>query len=289
MTILGFSGGEIFCHPEVYEIMERASSRHRTVLVTNGTMFRIESIPRLIAMGARNLWSRGLVRIGISVNEEFDGEEQFKALLKKKIQVFDRLSEERRHQGKRLPQFELKIPIRENTAPYLDEIATAVQDTSIEAVTFQVLTSQAFCCFLGLDPTDRTAIESFLSSKEQAPEPIPFRRIEALRTSLSRLASLPRSTRNSINFLPAIPESDVLAYYEGRMDLSKFRCTSPWIHWMIDPAGIAFHCIHPEGINLNKEPFLAAWSDPRMRAFRREIRDRRVFPCCTGCCFITHL
>jgi len=287
LTVIGFSGGEVFCHPQVHEILRYASIGHRTAIVTNGTFLDDETVHRLVQLGAQNFLKKGLVQIGISVNEDIDGYEKCKAVLDEKIRIFEKLASEKSRQKKRFPQLELKVLIRDDVAPFLDLFASAIQYSPIEAVTFQMLTTQAFSCFTGFDINDRNQIEAMRNYKDKAPGLNKFSKIAELEKSFERLLSLPKSIRNKIGFLPPISIKDFLDYYRGEMNPDKFFCVSPWMHWTIDPYGVAYQCINPEGIDLKEIPFRKAWNDPKMRALRREVREKKLFNRCLGCCFLT--
>jgi len=288
-TLLGFSGGEIFCHPEMYEILHHAARRNRIVFVTNGISFNDRSVDRLIRMGARKLWNNGLVQIGVSINEPIDGFATCVSLLEEKIRTFDRLAAERRRQGRTYPRLELKVLIRDDTAPFLDLFAQAVRSPSVDSVTFQMQTSQLFFCYLALDPNDRNRVEALRKYKDGRGGAIQFHRTKELKDSLSRLEALPRFIRERVSFLPPIHHNHYMDHYSGNIDLSRFYCTNPWMHIMIDPNGVAFQCMNAEGIDLKRVRFRTAWNDPRLRAFRLEVRERETFPRCAGCCFLQPL
>jgi len=80
-----------------------------------------------------------------------------------------------------------------------------------------------------------------------------------------------------------------LDHYSGNIDLPRFYCTNPWMHIIIDPNGVAFQCFNAEGIDLKKNRFRTAWNDPRLRTFRLEVREKKTFPRCEGCCFLQPL
>jgi len=113
--------------------------------------------------------------------------------------------------------------------------------------------------------------------------------MEELKASFSRLAGLPRFIRDRVSFIPPIHPTHVMDHYSGNLDLSRFYCSNPWMHILIDPNGVAFQCLNPEGIDLKKHRFRTAWNDPRLRAFRLEVREKKTFPRCAGCCFLQPL
>lgn len=288
-TILGFSGGEIFCHPEALDILERAARGHPIVLVTNGLAVDAAVSKELVRLGASGVWWRGLVQIGISVNEPINNIERCRALLDEKLELFGRLATDRRRKGKRFPRLELKVLIRDETAPYLDIFARALQtDAGVDAVTFQILTSQQFCAYLGLDPSDSHALLASRGLKDRLVAPIEFERGAELREAFARLEALPRAIRRNIHFLPSLRPRELLAHYNSGMDLSRLVCTSPWMHMMIDPYGVAFLCINPEGVDLKKVSVRHAWNNARFRSFRTELRVKGIFRHCSGCCFLRY-
>jgi hypothetical protein len=150
-------------------------------------------------------------------------------------------------------------------------------------------TSQLFFCYLALNPNDRNRLEALQKYKEGKGVPIRFERMNELEETFTRLAALPRFIRERVSFLPPIHASHYMDHYSGNMDLSRFYCTNPWMHIMIDPSGVAFQCMNAEGIDLKRVRFRTAWNDPRLRAFRLEVRERKTFPRCAGCCFLQPL
>jgi hypothetical protein len=288
-TILGFSGGEIFCHPEVLDILERAARGHPIVVVTNGLAVDAAVSEALAALGSSGFWGRGLVQIGISVNEPIHDVERCRAVLDEKLELFGRLAAGRRKRGKRFPRLELKVLIRDETAPYLDMFARALERGSgVDAVTFQILTSQQFCAYLGLDPSDSHARRAARGLRDRLVAPIEFKRGAELGEAFARLEALPRAIRRDIHFLPSLRPRELLAHYDSGMDLARLSCTNPWMHMMIDPFGVAFLCINPEGVDLKKVSVRRAWNDARFRSFRTELRAKGIFNHCAGCCFLRY-
>jgi hypothetical protein len=286
-ALLGFSGGEAFCHPQFRDIFAAAGERHRFVLVSNGRAIDETVAAELAALGAESLRRKGLVQVGISINEPLADEQACRAALAEKLHVFGRLARHRLSRGRRFPRLEMKVVIRDETAPHLAVFAGALESPDVDAVTFQMLSNQRFAYYLGTDPADRPAVDALRDYRNTPPEPLAFAALDGLRESFARLASLPKAARRRINFLPDLPPEKYVAYYEGRMNLADFRCGNPWVHLLIDPAGVARQCFNPDGADLTATPLRAAWNAPSFREFRRDLRARGSFPCCAGCCFLT--
>ena len=285
VSLLGFSGGEIFCHPEVRPILGHASRRHRIALVTNGLTLDEPTVTWLVGLGADRLMRRGLVNLGISLNEPVEGESSLRGILASKLELFERVHRERTAQGKRFPKLELKVPIQDGVAGYLDVLADAARRPSVDAVTFQMLTGTEFVYFLGIDPK-RAEAELGSDYEMRSTPSAPFSDVDALRDSLLRLSRLPASVRARVNFLPEIDSAEFPGYYEGRMNPRRYRCTNPWMHCVIDPYGVTWQCLNTAGIDLLEVSLKQAWNDPRMRAFRVKVDREGPFPACAGCCFL---
>jgi len=66
-SLLSFSGGEPFVRPDLMEILEWASRRNTTHVITNGTLVNEEKARRLAELGAGTLGTKGLVLVGVSI------------------------------------------------------------------------------------------------------------------------------------------------------------------------------------------------------------------------------
>jgi MoaA/NifB/PqqE/SkfB family radical SAM enzyme len=288
ITLLGFSGGEALCHPRIGEILGIAAAGHRIALVTNGVALDDPVAADLAALGAKGPLRAGLVQVGVSINEPLADERACRDVLAGKLAVLGRIARERRRLGRRFPLLELKVLVRDDTAPHLAVFAEAARDARVDEVTFQMLNAQRYAADLGLDPADRPSVEALRRYHDTAPGPVAFTRTRELRESLARLASLP-AAHAPVVFQPGVSPEQFAAHYEGRMDMGTVGCINPWVHVLIDPGGVAYQCFNAEGVDLKATPFRTAWNTPGFRAFRRELRRRRIFPCCAGCCFLRAL
>ena len=118
VTTINLSGGEVLCHPRFFDLLREASAGHRTVLVTNGTMLDESIVSELVACGVERPGGKGLMQIGVSVNEPLADAEHAQKILVKKIALLTMIDREQKRQNKRGLHLDLKILIREDTAAH---------------------------------------------------------------------------------------------------------------------------------------------------------------------------
>jgi len=140
--------------------------------------------------------------------------------------------------------------------------------------------------FRGVTKQSATTHEALTDYRYERGVPPPFSRRQELAESLQRIIALPPDIRRRLSFMPNIPPGEFLAYYLGKFESSRMMCTHPWIHAAIDPTGTMYQCLNPHGVNLLNVEFFRIWNAPSLRTFRRELRQQRLFPRCTGCCFL---
>jgi len=83
---------------------------------------------------------------------------------------------------------------------------------------------------------------------------------------------------------PGISMRDVIDVYQNRLDLSDKTCFSPWSMAVLSAYGDVFPCSNYAVGNIRNEPFLKLWNNELMMKFRRELKEKRIFKSCGGCC-----
>lgn len=287
-TIINFSGGEVFCHPQFFDLLHKASANHCVTLATNGTMLNESTARDLVAFGANRLGKNGLLQIGVSINEQIHDAEDARKILDKKMALLAMLDHERTRQNKRGLNLDLKVLIREETAAHLPLFADAVENAFPDTITFQMMFLFNLTCFMNIDPSDKPRINELYNYKFQAARKLGFTKMDELQASLSSLQKLPTRQRRRICFLPDLKANEYLEHYADASHVADFHCYSPWTQIMINPQGIAYQCLNPQGIDLQTTSFSFAWNSTGFREFRRHPAVGRPFPICAGCCFLSH-
>lgn len=281
MAVLGFSGGEVFTHADPRGILEAACRRHRCGVVTNGIGWDDDRFRWLAELAPENPWSPGLLNVGWSLNDPYSDEGK----RRRRWADMDMFRRRFRDAGDKGPRLELKVPVKEDTAPWIDDIARRAVESGWDTVAFQMLTPIEYMFFQDpdtLDDATRAKWREYRYGENAVPK---FKASGELLAALRRLSELPASIRNRVNLMPDISLDRFADYYAGRLDWRTLRCSHPMVHAAINPRGVLYQCLNPDGVDLTKTPFQNAWNDAGFRDFRRELRERGTFARCASCCF----
>ncbi len=286
-STINLTGGEVFCYPHFFDLLREATAGHRVTLVTNGTTLEETSVRELIACGAQHTGGKGLLQIGVSVNEPLRNAADVQRVVAHKMELLALLARERNRQEKRGVRFDLKVLIREDTAAHLPMIIEALHDSFPDTLTFQMMFLFNLACFMNIDPTDTVRIDELRGYRWQMPRKLAFANQKELTASLHAIKALPKARQKRICFLPDLPTDAYLRHYADVGRAEDYHCYNPWTNLLIDPHGVAFQCLNPQGVDLQKVPLPDAWNNPGFREFRRQMAGSRPFPMCAGCCFLS--
>ena len=79
---------------------------------------------------------------------------------------------------------------------------------------------------------------------------------------------------------PGLTDGDVLAVYEGRLDMGNKACYTPWSSAALSAYGDVFPCSNYTVGNIRRTPFMELWNNEKMVSFRRELKERKIFKSC---------
>ena len=281
---LSFSGGEPFCHPNLFSILARACRSHRVSLVTNSTLLNHQGCRDLVRMAPGRFGKPGMTLLGISMFES-PGESSFEAAFEKKRFVLEMLHKEKRLSRSSLPIVELKIVIRPDIIHQLDSFLLFLRENLADVITFQVYSDLNYPIYYdGLrhrDPQTGDLHPPVLSQHKF------FSDIELLSRQIDLLLSSPERRQNRIRFYPETTRDELIRYLTGQPMKDRYSCVFPWMGMGISPLGNASLCRTSQFENLTDKHVLKAWNSSNFRSFRRRVlRDSNLAESCPGCCFL---
>ena len=67
------------------------------------------------------------------------------------------------------------------------------------------------------------------------------------------------------------------------------KCFLPWYALRVNPYGVVYPCsMNVEMGNIRNEHLSAIWNGPKYVAFRKRLKQERLFPKCAKCCALTN-
>ena len=94
------------------------------------------------------------------------------------------------------------------------------------------------------------------------------------------------SRRNKVRFSftpPWMPLEEIAKYYNNKMSIPDYRCFFPWFRLLVLPNGDVRVCSGRLAGNLLQERLGRLWNNNIFRGFRKELKNREIFPTCIGC------
>lgn len=277
-SLITFTGGEPWMRDDCGKLLEYASARRRTHLITNGLLLDDSRRQLCIDLAPSTTGGRGLCFIGISI----DGPGSVHDYIRRSPGAFDKvtacvraLSDLRKRSGKKYPLIHVTSVIQPDNFERLPEMAAIVKDIGADIYNLTLEIRYADLLFAApAQPCDaKTAVVAI------APPAIDPERLKAV------LQKIRQSAQNAGIPLrmPRMPDCEIVNYFAGRMALDNFRCLAPWSTLTIDSQGTVYPCLLNacESVRLHKLRHI--WNGKRMRSFRQTCR-KPLPSLCGGCC-----
>ncbi|HPO85371.1 MAG TPA: radical SAM protein [Candidatus Hydrogenedentes bacterium] len=277
-SLITFTGGEPWVRQDFDELLTYASQKRRTHVITNGLLLNEERIRLCVDLAPRSMVGHGLVSLGISL----DGTREIHDRIRGREGAFDQTMEVIRGLIARRRVLSTPFPFVHVTAVIQDENVEALPDLArqLGAEGVDVFNLTLEVRFADLDGLGETDPEAFCGVDVGVP------RIEASRltTAMRRTQEAAAASRMELR-LPDMPISEMVAYYNGGMDLAHFTCRSPWTNVYIGADGYVYPCFIYKLGNVRERSLHELWNGANMREFRRRVRQE-LFCICQGCCHL---
>ncbi len=278
-TLVTFSGGEPMMKRGFEEILAQTSRQRKCHVITNGTRLNQERSSFLVDLGCRNLLSKGLVSLGLSVEGPGDAHDRIvglKGAHAKLVEGARLIQREKRRRGKRYPLLHLSAVISASTAPYLAEVYRLATQLGVEMCNFIMNNTSRFVYrYEQNSPADM----------EEAPPPQEPIDPELLERQFGEIHELSRKSPVEVRFsLHGITLDEIKLYYRNRPTLHRYFCRSPWTTMILSPRGQVMPCYYAPLGSVREHSISELWNGWAAKEFRKRIRQKKFLPGCVGCC-----
>jgi len=262
-----FTGGEVFLKKGIEEIITQTATRHNVTLATNGL---------LLCDYAALAVKTGVKALGVSL----DGPPEVHNQIRNLSMAFDRLADGlqavlcNRQNG--LPLINVNSVILQDNYSRLPEVPGILEEIGIHSCSFQVLDLSLNRS--GIAPNGGASFDVNPLVDIQPVDP------GHLKNSLENLLRAGREHHIDIRFVPAMCVDEIVAYYQGRFDLSLWNCRLPWDTMRISPYGDVYPCLNLLIGNVRNHKLKELWNSDSYRRFRKALKRASLFPSCVGCC-----
>ena len=283
-SLLSFSGGEPFVRPDLMEILEWASRRNTTHVITNGTLVNEEKAKRLAELGAGALGTKGLVLVGVSIqgdealHDEITGSS---GSFDKACKTVEMIRYHRDRLGKKYPLVNIKTVITHKTVRHLNQMFDLAERLGADICNLLTMNSALdfYCRLARLEDMGR--IRAWANSPA-VPEKLD---VDLLDTMLQKVEERAAASRVQLRLSPqGIPRQELVDFHRDRLNLARYVCFMPWSKVFISAYGDVLICFNQWVGNLRESSLKELWMAPKMMRFRQMLKDAGIFPACAGCC-----
>jgi radical SAM protein with 4Fe4S-binding SPASM domain len=282
LALITFTGGEPLVREDFADILGHASSARRCHVITNGVLIDGETAQLMVRCAGRNLLSRGLVFVGISIHGPAEVHDRITGLegcFGRVTEAARNLAEAKAAAGNKLPFVYVCVVLTGETVTTLPEMPAIARAVSADVLNVTLQNTS-----VELSIVSGATMETMFT----CPRPPDLIDADVLRERLSE--TLRRAEQLGIQVrLPRMPMADVVDYYTGTWDVGGYTCNAPWTKAFISPHGNVYTCHQFEVGNVREEPLKAIWNSDAYRRFRRTLKQHRVFPICAGCCELEYV
>ncbi|MBI4655340.1 MAG: radical SAM protein [Elusimicrobia bacterium] len=277
-SVVTFSGGEPFVRNDFREILRYALARRKCNILTNAGLVTAQDIDLFV--------SGGLLVIGISLDglgETHDRIRGRKGLFEKVVGVIENLRAARQRKKTAYPLIDIKtVALRENVRE-LYKLFKSVQSWGADyfSLSLPKLFSMQF---------NEPYFDDISRIRDRAPDRPEAFSGDDTKALLEQVGLISKDNASG-KILRQYPydifePEGLLKYYGGRLTVRDFRqCRVPWSLICISPYGDVYPCMSYRTGSAVKDSIAEIWNGERYRLFRKNIRERGLFPGCVGCCY----
>lgn len=280
-SILSFTGGEPFVKKGFLDLLDNASRKNRTHIFTNGTLITDTVASHLIQIAARHMFDKGLVLIGISlegIGNTHDSIVGCHGAYRKTLAGLGWLLEKRRSNGKKYPIIELKVVISDKNVGQLNDLFDLAKRLGVDI--FNLMT-------LNMLPHASRVSQKGGISYFCPPPKVKGVDLDILQIQLERIRENATGSSIQIRTTPqGMTFNQILDYYAGELQLQGCRCYYPWYGMGVTAHGDVLICPYVITGNVRDTDIRTLTNSNRARSFRKALKNRTIFPGCSGCCMV---
>lgn len=280
MSFLTFTGGEPLLRKDFPELLEYASLRTRTHVVTNATLLNDAMAEDFVRLAPQRTGGRGLNFIGVSL----EGPPAFHDEIRRQAGAFDKaaaglalLREHRARAKKNCPLVHITSVIQQRNVEVLPEMPRITAELGGDVLNYVTETRMHDLPGLGERPPGRWRAED-----------LDWPRIprDDLQRALEKTEDEARKHGIELR-LPRMPREELLRYYSTGVDVKDYQCRNPWNTIFVGRKGDVYPCWLMKIGNVREQSLKTIWNAEKARGFRRACRSS-LFPVCPGCCHIEY-
>ena len=276
LSLITFTGGEVWVRKDFPILLERACSKRRVHFISNAVMLDEEKARFCVGLAPKHFGGKGLNFIGVSIDGTEDIHDVVRAQRgswKRSVEGIRTVSRLRDEAGKSCPLIHINTVLLEDNLDVLPEMPVIAKEAGVNVL--NLLTEMRAPDNPNLGYDDPSVF---------GPEHVNIPRIDRARLhdALQKTLAKAKELRIEVR-LPRMPYDFVLDHYDGGYDLTHLGCRSIWTNLYVGAKGGAYPCFIKNIGNVREHTLQELWNNESLREFRAR-RRRGAFEVCRGCC-----
>jgi radical SAM protein with 4Fe4S-binding SPASM domain len=279
-ALITFTGGEVFVRKDFMDILAYASRRTRTHFISNTTMMPDQRAEAVVALAPKRLGGRGLNFVGTSIEgpgERHDQIRKLRGAWDRSMQGVRTIRRLRDQSGKACPMIHVTTVIQQDNVDVLHLMPKMIKEAGADVLNLVTETRM-------FDLPNLGEVDPAVFSESDIRWPKIDRR--ALAEALDKTITEARNVGIELR-LPRMPREDLIAYYDGGINLKHYECRNAWNTLFIGRQGNVYPCQIIRVGNVRENSLKEIWNSETMRRFRQTCQ-KKLFALCPGCCFLEH-
>ena len=286
--LITFSGGETLVRKDFPDVLRYASAGHKTHIISNGALIKEDVAELYTDLGPKFPWQNGLVLVGISLEGDEARHDEVvgrPGSYRRTIEGIRNMVRLRADKKKVFPKFNLKMVVTEETVHGMVDFMRLAADLGTDLVNFMAEHD--------LVGHSATLVSNPEESRLDVPQPRPEGvDPQFLREQLIRCYELEDELGVQIRLTPpGLPIDEFVRHYTDDRTLNpdEYVCESPWSRVQLTADGRYSPCFYLRTGDSRQQTLQEVWNGEDFRQFRREIKDRKIYAGCNGCCNLKYI
>lgn len=278
LSLITFTGGEVWVRKDFPELLEHASAKRRTHFISNSVMLTEDKVKFCLGLAPKRFGFRGLNFIGVSIDgvdsTVHDAIRAQRGAFERSTEGIRTLRRLRDESGKQCPFIHMNTMLMADNLDQLPHVPALAQELGVKVI--NLLTE-----WRAADNQDLGHVDPATFDNELVRQPV----MDAKKLGKALAETMKNARALGIEIrMPRMRFQDIQDHYEGGYDLKHMDCRAIWSSLLVGAKGGVYpQCFIQNIGNVRDNTLKEIWNNDIAKQFRRRRRES-AFEVCRGCC-----